>query len=442
MERPPTRYARNGDVNIAYEAFGDGPRDIVIVHGYISHLDLQWDSPLYRHFIERLAAFARVIVFDKRGVGLSDGVDQLPTLEQRMEDVGVVMDAAGSKRAVLLGLSEGGMMCVLFAAAHPERTESLVLFGSMPRSTEAPGYPWASSKEALLESAKLTYEHWGEGLGVEIFTPSFANDPDARAFAARFERSAASPRAAEKLFMMFLDMDVRDLLPSVYVPTLVMHRTGDRVVNVRAARWMAEQIPGARFVEFPGIDHPPWVGDADDVLDEIEEFVTGTRSVQVPDRILATVMFTDIVSSTERAAAMGDRAWRDLLDRHNDVVRKELAAARGREIKTTGDGFLMSFDGPGQAIRTGWAIASDAQQIDCPVRVGVHTGECEKLGDDLGGIGVHIAARVASLADQSEVLVSRTVKDLVAGSGIAFEDRGEHTLKGVPDRWQLYAAVR
>ena len=444
MPTPPTRYARSGDVSIAYQVVGDGPLDVVAVLGFATHLELQWDMPPLARFFERIGSFARLILFDKRGTGLSDPVAEVPTLEQRIDDVRAVMDAAGSERAALFGLSEGGPMSVLYAATHPERVSALVLCGAMGRTTWAPDYPWATPAEALRESAaQFIAPYWGQDARgmVEIFAPSLAGDVAAVAWTARMERSAASPAMVQQIFEMFLDIDVRHVLPSIHVPTLVLHRRGDRVVNRRAGRELARQIPGARYVELPGIDHQPWSGDAEDVLGEVEEFLTGVRTIPEPDRVLATVMFTDIVGSTQRAAELGDSRWRDLLDGYQAAVRRELARHRGREVKSLGDGSLATFDGPARAIRCGQAIVAAVAAAGLEVRIGLHTGEVEVIGDDVGGIAVHIAARVGALAAGGEVLVSSTVKDLVAGSGIAFAARGSHALKGIPDEWRLFAVT-
>jgi class 3 adenylate cyclase len=401
---------------------------------------LGWESPPYAHFLERLASFARLIVFDKRGTGLSDPVEEVPTLEQRMEDVRAVMDAADSEGAALLGISEGVPMSILHAATYPDRTSALCLYGGMARSTWAEDYPWAAPADAIQEASdEYIAPFWGDGSTVEIFAPSLADDPEARAYAARFQRYAATPSMVLKIFKMFLDIDVRALLPAIHLPTLVIHRRGDRVVNVRAGRWLAEQIDGARFVELSGIDHLPWAGDADHVLDEVQEFLTGVRVGAEPDRVLATVMFTDIVGSTQRAAELGDKGWRALLESHQTAVRRELARFRGREVKTLGDGLLATFDGPARGIRCGLAIAEAVKALGLDVRVGLHTGEVEVMQDDLGGIAVHIAARIGAEATPGNVFVSSTVKDLVAGSGIRFADRGEVELKGIPDRWRLFA---
>jgi len=443
MDTPETRYARSGDASIAYQVVGDGPIDLVLVLGFATHLELQWEMPPFARFFERISSFSRLILFDKRGTGLSDPVAEAPTLEQRIDDVRAVMEAAGSERAAFFGISEGGPMSVLFAAAHPDRVTALVLHGAMGRTTEAPDYPWASPAEALRESAaEFLAPYWGresEGI-IELFAPSLAGDPNAVALTARMERSAASPGMVQKIFEMFLDIDVRAVLPTIHVPTLVIHRRGDRVVNRRAGEELAAQIPGARYVELPGIDHLPWAGDAEAVLGEVEEFLTGARSVPEPDRVLATVMFTDIVGSTQRATELGDARWRELLGAHQASVGRELARFRGREVKTLGDGFLATFDGPARAIRCGHAIAEAARGSGLDVRVGLHCGELELMGDDVGGIAVHIASRIGALAGGGEVLVSGTVKDLVAGSGIPFADRGTEQLKGVPDEWRLFAA--
>ena len=441
MRPPPTRDAKSGDASIAYQVVGEGPIDVVVVLGFATHVELQWESPPFARFFERISAFSRLILFDKRGTGLSDPVTEAPTLEQRVDDVRAVMDAAGSERAALFGISEGGPMSVLFAATHPDRATALILHGAMGRTTAAPDYPWASPEEALRESSsEFIAPYWGqqaEGM-VELFTPSFVDDPQAVDFFARMQRSAASPAMVQQLFEMFLDVDVRAILPTVQVPTLVLHRRGDRVVNRRAGEELAAQIPGARYVELSGIDHPPWAGDSEAVHGEIEEFLTGARSAPDPDRVLATVMFTDIVGSTTRAAALGDARWRELLTAYEAAVRRELARFRGREVKMLGDGCLATFDGPARAIECARAIGEAAGAIGLEVRSGIHSGEIELMDNDVGGIAVHIAARVGALASAGEVLVSGTVKDLVAGSGIRFGDRGVQRLKGLPDEWRVF----
>jgi pimeloyl-ACP methyl ester carboxylesterase len=442
---PRTRYAESGDASIAYQVVGDGPIDLVLALGYATHLDLQWESPLFARFFDRISSFSRLILFDKRGTGLSDPVNEVPTLEQRVDDVRAVMDAAGCERAAMFGVSEGGPMCALFAATHPDRVTALVLHGAMGRTTEAPDYPWESPAEALRESVdELIAPHWGQPSDamLELFAPSLAGDPQAAEFTARMERASASPAMVRKIFEMFLDIDVRAILPTIHVPTLVLHRHSDRVVNRRAGQEVAAQIPGARYVELPGIDHLPWAGDADSVLGEIEEFLTGARSAPEHDRVLATVMFTDICGSTERATELGDARWRELLETHQDAMRREVTRFRGREVKSLGDGSLATFDGPARAIRCGHAIVQAARTSGLEVRIGLHSGEVELMGEDVGGIAVHIAARVGALAGAGDVLVSSTVKDLVAGSEIPFEDRGAHRLKGISDEWRLFAAGR
>jgi class 3 adenylate cyclase len=439
--RPETRYATSGAVHIAYQVFGDGEIDLVLVGGYATHLELFWDHPPAARFLERLGSFARVVNFDRRGAGVSDRVVAAPTLEERMDDVRAVMDAAGVERAALLGISEGVSMCLLFAATYPQRVQALVSWGGVPRSTATDDYPWANPVDALLESGtELIAPHWGEGATIDVIAPSQSDNPEARAFFGRLERHAVSPGMLASLFQMFLDIDVRHVVPTVHVPVLVLHRRQDRLVHVGNGRWLAEHLPNAKLVEVEGQDHNPWYERPDEILDEIQEFLTGARPAAEPTRTLATVVFTDVVDSTGTAAQLGDRRWRETLEAHQAAVRQELARFGGREVKSIGDGFLATFDGPARAIRCAQAIVASAQEAGIQVRAGVHTGECEVFDGDIGGIAVHIASRVSGLADAGEVLVSRTVTDLVAGSGLAFADRGEHELTGVPDRWRVYAA--
>ncbi len=440
---PEIRYAKSGEISVAYEVVGDGPIDLVIAPGFVSHLEISWENPRIQRFAERLAKFARVITFDKRGTGMSDPVEDVPTLEDRMDDIRAVMDAAGSERAVLVGISEGATMCILFAAAHPERTAALVLYGGMARSMWAPDYPWLATEAALTEAlAEFTVPGWGTGDNLDTFAPSLADDPAMRQWWARLERFAASPSMMAKVFQMFLETDVRDALLLVHVPTLVLHRKGDRVVNVGAGRFFAEQIEGAKFVEFESRDHAGWAGDVDTLIGEVEEFLTGARTAADTDldRVLATVMFVDLVGSTAKAAELGDQRWRDLLDRDCVVVRRGLERFRGREIKAIGDGFLCVFDGPARAIRAAQSIASGSRSWASRSAPASTPGSAKLIGDDVGGIAVHIGARVVSIADPGAVLVSSTVKDLVAGSGIEFADRGAHALKGVPGEWRLSSA--
>jgi class 3 adenylate cyclase len=435
------RYADSEGVQIAYEVFGAGPRDVVFVHGWVTNLELLWEHPRVARSLERLGSFCRVINFDKRGTGLSDRVpvDQLPTLEQRMDDVRAVMDAAACERAVLFGHSEGGPMCALFAAAYPQRTEGLIVYGSFAVRRWQRDYPWAPTPEERERHIRRVREGWGGIVHLPDLAPGMMGDEEFRDWWARYLRSSASPAAAAALTSMNSDVDVRSVLPTIAVPTLIIHRTGDRRADVGGARWMAGQIPGARYVELPGDDHLIWA-DPDPIFDLVEEFVTGVPPAEVPDRVLVTVLFTDIVGSTETAAAVGDDAWRRMLDRHDETVRRYLRRYQGREIKSTGDGFLAIFDGPARAVRCAQAIADAAVALGLQIRAGVHTGEVEKRGEDIGGVAVHVGARIAAAAGAGEVLASRTVKDLVAGSGIAFTSRGTHELKGVPGQWELYAA--
>jgi class 3 adenylate cyclase len=448
MQPPKTQYARNGDVNIAYQVVGDGPIDLAVVPGFISHVDLWWTIPETTAFIRRLATFSRLILFDKRGTGLSDPVAGMSSLEERMEDLHAVLDAAESDRCALLGVSEGGPMSVLCAATYPDRVSALALYGTYP-TANPDRYPPelvgpAEIEETERKFAELTAivdEHWGEGRAIEWFAPNLAGSPTMRRTWGLFERAAASPGMVTALLRSYREIDVTDVLPTLRVPTLVLHRTDDPAVAVGAGRLLAERIPGASLVELAGNDHIPWLGDADALLDEIEEFLTGSRHAPEPERALATVLFTDIAGSTARAAELGDRRWRQVLERHQAVVRDQLATYGGREVKTMGDGFLATFDGPARAIRCACAVAERSSLEGVEIRAGVHTGECELIGDDVGGMAVHIGARVAARAAPGEVLVSSTVKDLVVGSGIEFADRGKHQLKGVPGDWQLLAVA-
>jgi class 3 adenylate cyclase len=433
----PVRYAKSGDVHIAYRVFGEGGRDIVLIPGTISHVELLWEVPVYAYLVKRLSDFARVIVFDKAGQGLSDRAAEL-TLDQRISDVGAVMDAAGSERASLYGWSEGGQMSMMFAATHPERTSSLILYGTYASLRHE---PWLSESEfgRFLRSME---KHWGEGALPRLYAPTVADDPAMLQGFARIERAAASPGSMLALFRANYDTDVRHILSAINVPTLILHRAGDRVVRVPAGRYLAGHIPGAQYRELPGIDHHVLDRETMDLLaDEIQEFVTGERHRPDPDRVLATVMFTDIVGSTERAARVGDQRWRELLGDFRGVMRRELHAFRGREVDNAGDGMLATFDGPARAIRCACSARDKLRQLGLDVRIGLHAGECELIDGGVGGIAVHIGARVASAAQPAEVLVSGTVKDLVAGSGIQFEDRGAHSLKGVPGEWRLFAVV-
>jgi class 3 adenylate cyclase len=438
---PDTRYAKSGDVHVAYQVMGSGPLDVVLAPVFISHLEMQLEEPHTARFFERLSSFCRLIRFDKRGTGLSDRVAAMPTLEERMDDVRAVMDAVGSDRATLLGFSEGGPMSILFAATYPHRAAGLVLYGAMACQRWAPDNPWGRTDEQLAARSIPFEEYWGQGRSVELYAPSLSHNEEYRRYIGKLERTAASPGAALALLRMNHEIDVRHILPTISVPTLVLHRMTDRAVNVEHGRYLGQHIPGAKYVEQAEGDHNPWTGDTDALCGEIQAFLTGARSDPEPDRVLATVLFTDIVDSTKRAAAVGDRAWRELIGHHHFLVRQQLERHRGREIKTTGDGFLAAFDGPARAVRCGRAIADAIKSLNMQIRAGVHTGECEIIGDDLGGIAVHIGARVAALAGPDEVMVTNTVKDLVAGSGLRFETRGHRTLKGVPGEWNVFVAV-
>jgi pimeloyl-ACP methyl ester carboxylesterase len=439
MEPPTTCYARSDDLSIAYQVVGQGAIDLVFVMGWVSHLDYFWQEPSFARFLQRLASFSRLILFDKRGTGLSDRVqlDELPTLEQRMDDVRAVMDAVGSERAALMGISEGGPMCLLFAATYPERTAALIMIGAYARRIWAEDYPFGDKQyDEFVEDVR---ENWGGPVGLEARAPTLLHDERFRTWWATYLRMSASPGAAYALTRMTGEIDVRQALPTISSPTLIVHRLGDRSLPVEGARYMADRIQGAKLVELTGDDHLPFVGDQEEVLDEVEEFLTGVRGRPEPNRVLATVLFTDIVGSTEIAARVGDRRWRDLLDTHNEAVRHQVDRWGGREVEPRGDGVFASFDGPARAIRCACAIRDNIRTRGLEIRAGLHTGECELVGEKLEGIAVHTGARVAALAGPGEVLVSRTVKDLVAGSGIVFEERGVHSLKGVPGEWQLFA---
>ena len=438
-----TRYAKSGDVSIAYQVVGGGPRDLVFVPGWVSHIEYLWEEPSVAAFLHRLASFSRLILFDKRGTGLSDRVpnEQLPTLEQRMDDVRVVMDAAGSERAALFGLSEGGPMCLLFAATYPERTTAVILVAAYARRLSAPDYPCGTPPEQYEAFVSENARDWGGPVGLAARAPSQVDNPAFSRWWATYLRMSASPGAAEALTRMNGPIDVRHVLPAVRVPALVLHRTGDLAIGCENGRYLAEHIDGARYVELPGDDHLPWVGDQDSLVDEMEEFLTGVRRGPEPDRVLATVLFTDLVGSTELAAELGDRRWRDLLEAHRVVVRRELERFRGHEVDTIGDGFLATFDGPARAIRCATAIRDGVTALGLQIRAGLHTGECELHDGNVAGIAVHTGARVAALAGPGEVLVSSTVRDLVAGSGIEFEDRGAHELKGLPAAVTIYAVA-
>ncbi|MGB7588813.1 MAG: adenylate/guanylate cyclase domain-containing protein [Solirubrobacterales bacterium] len=442
MQPPTTQYVERDGISIAYQVVGDGPVDMLVAPGFISHLDLQWTHPRYTRFLARLASFTRLIMYDKPGTGLSDPIPHLPTLEERGADIEAVLDAAGSERAVLFGISEGGPSSVVLAATRPKRITSLILYGTF---AVFPGLaPEAYSPEVVQRYEEQNYElretleHWGDGARLAtIFAPS-AGELEQRTYGI-FARAAASPRMAQALIETVELIDVRDVLPSVHMPTLVLHVDSDRAVPVEAGKLLADGIPGARFASYPGINHAVWIGDFDAIVDEIERFVTGAVHHANPDRVLATVLFTDIVASTTRAAELGDRAWREVLERHDALIGRVVSEHSGRVVKHIGDGALSAFDGPATAIRCAEALRDGVAGLDIELRGGIHTGECEAIGEDLGGLAIHIGARVSALAGPGEIVVSSTVKELVVGSDMQFSDRGERELKGVPGSWHLYA---
>ncbi len=432
------QYAISADAHIAYMVAGTGPSDIVWSSPGISNVEF-WDLQFFRHFVDRISSFSRFITYDQRGAGLSDPMplQALPTLDQRLDDLRAVLDAAGSERAVIVGQGHGGPSCMVFAATYPDRVSSLILYDTYARWLRDVDYPVGMPADATARYRDLVSERWGTGASIEAFVPSLADDAEARRLWARGERLGASMSAIDALMAMWTETDVRDVLASIRVPTLVMHRVGDVQFRVGHGRYLATHIPEAKYVELSGSDHF-WVGeDLDRMSRMIEEFVTGRPSVVPPDRVLATVLITDIVDSTARAAAMGDRAWRAMLDRHDDVVGRQLDRYRGTAVKQTGDGVAATFDGPARAVTCACAIRDVLRPLGLEVRIGLHTGEIERRGDDISGLGVHIAARVAQMAAPGEVLVSSTVKDLVVGSGITFADRGVYTLKGIPEAWRL-----
>jgi class 3 adenylate cyclase len=431
------RFARSGDVHVAFRIVGEGPVDLVYAQGAYTHLEIEWELPAFRRYCERLAEFTRLILFDKRGMGMSDRVPGATTLEERMDDVRAVMDAVGSERAAVMGESEGGPLAMLFAAAHPERTAALILQGAEVRERTDEEWPWGESTEEEFEVAMATLPlRWGKGLGMDVIAPSVADQEWARAWLGRVQVHSNTPGGSEAFMRMAFDIDVRDVAPAIGVPTLIVHTTGDKVCHVENARFLARTIPGARYVELPGEDHLPWFT-PNDTLAEIREFLTGQREAAATDRVLATVMFTDLVGSTARATELGDRRWRELLEQHHAAVRHELGRFSGRELDTAGDGFFATFDGPARAIRCAQSIVEAVRPLGLEVRAGLHTGEVELLEGKVAGIAVNIGARIAARAAAGEVLVSGTVMDLVAGSGIAFVDRGVTELKGVPGEWRL-----
>lgn len=441
VQVPEIRYATSGDVHLAYQVLGDQPRDLLLAAGWLSHLETFWEEPGLVHVADRIASFSRCIWFDKRGIGMSDRASGgTQPLEERIDDVRAVLDAAGSTRATFVAIHEAGPMAMLYAATHPERIDALVLYGTWPKGTRSDDYPWAPPPTYHQQVAVAIKERWGTGMSVDAMSPSRSDDEQLREWFAKYERVGASPGTALEAAAVSAHTDVRDVLESISVPTLIVHRVGDRVADIGGARYMAERIPNATLVELEGNDH--WAGtNPDQVLDVIEEFVTGARPLHQPSRVLATVLFTDLVQSTEQVVQLGDTEWRAILDRHDQVVTREIDRYRGVRVKHTGDGVLATFDGPARAIGCASAIRDAMQKLGVEVRAGLHTGEVELRGCDIAGIAVHMAARVMARAHPNEVLVSRTVTDLVAGSMIRFEARGEHELKGIPGRWQLYAVT-
>ncbi len=436
MDLPATHYAKSGDVCVAYQIFGGGPIDLVFVPGWISHLDIWWDSPVTAGWLQRFGRFARVIMFDKRGTGLSDRDCGLPTMDQRMDDIRAVMDAAGSKRAAVLGVSEGGALAALFAAAHPDRCQALILHGAFATFTS-----WFPTQDDLDAFLVYVREKWGSGDNMARFSPSRKEDQAYRMWWARRERAAASPSTALALIKMNSEIDISGILSAVRVPTLVIHRTDDAVVDTDGGRQLANLIPHAQFFETPGSDHTPWTGDdVDAIAERIEEFLTGSKPAVSIDRVLATVLFTDIVGSTKQAESLGDRRWKALLSAHDDIVRRELIRFRGNEVKSLGDGFLATFDGPARAAHGALSVIEAVRSLGIEIRAGIHTGEVELQETDVRGVAVHIAARIVGQAAAGECLVSRTVKDLVAGADLKFTERGQQQLKGLTEPVDLFGA--
>ena len=440
---PETRYARQSGLHLAYQVLGEGPPDLLLLDQWFSHMEAQWDVPPVAEFRERLASFGRLIMYDKRGSGLSDPIptSDLPTIEEWMDDVPIVLDAAGSDRAVVIANLGGGLMAATYAAAHPERVASLVLVDCFARFTRAPDYPLGAPPEEVARTLEEADEAMGRGLMLDLFAPSLAGDERLRRLWSRYERQAASPGMTIATVRLLYESDVRSVLPAIRVPTLVIHRAAGLGFPAAYGRYLADQIPGATYVELDGTDNLIWAGDQDAILDEIQDFVTGTRPAPTPHRSLATVLFTDIVGSTRLAAELGDRAWRRLLGQHFEIIRRSLDRFDGREVKSVGDGILATFDGPARAVRCEAAIREGVAELGIEVRAGLHTGEIELEPGDIAGLAVHIAARISAMAAAREILVSSTVKDLVVGSAIEFDDRGSHELKGVPGEWRVFAVT-
>jgi class 3 adenylate cyclase len=436
LATPTTHYANSEGVHVAYQEFGAGPVNLVFVPGFVSHIDNYWTHPDFARWLDRLGSFARVVMFDKRGTGLSDRVGDLPAMDERMDDVRAVMDAVGMERTAVFGISEGGSLATLFAAHHPDRCDALIVYGGFAQFTS-----WIPTDEALEQFYEYIDTAWGTGQSLPLFAPSFEGDAALQHWWAKFERLGADPGAAMDLMRMNSQIDISDVLSSIHVPTLIIHRVDDTTIAFAGGVRLADGIPNARLVELVGKDHLVFVGDSSfQIVDEIEQFLTGTRTEPLADRVLATILFTDIADSTSLASTMGDERWRTLMHAHDTLVSEQLDRYRGNVIKSTGDGVLATFDAPARAIRCALSIADGVRSLGLEIRAGLHTGEVHLVNGDIQGISVHIASRVADIAQAHEVLVSRTVKDLTAGSGITLEPYGTHSLKGVPDEWQLFKA--
>jgi pimeloyl-ACP methyl ester carboxylesterase/class 3 adenylate cyclase len=438
MTPPETRFAQSGDASIAYQVLGQGPPDLVMVPGFVSHVEYAWEDPSYARFLQQLASFSRLIMFDKRGTGLSDRITGIPTLEQRMDDVRAVMDAAGSQKAALFGVSEGGSMSVLFAATYPERTSALVLYGTIAKGWLVDDASGALTREQDEASDDRWRKGWGGPINIEYLAPSMAHDERFRQWWAKFLRFSAGPTTVINLLRMYAQIDISAILPSIHIPALILHRTADLAIEVEQGRYLAGHIPGAKMVELAGEDHFWWIGDSEAIVNEIAEFLTGERPSTENNRVLATVVFTDIVDSTGRAAEMSDRPWQDLLNGHHAMLSREIDRFRGRLVKSTGDGCLATFDGPGRAIRCAQSIRDASRNLGLEIRAGLHTGEIELMEQDIGGLAVHFTARVLGKAQANEIWLSHTVKDLVIGSGIEFDECGLFALKGFPGEWNLF----
>ncbi len=442
MIPPETKFALSGDASIAYQVLGQGPIDLVMVPGFVSHVEYAWEDPAYARFLQQLASFSRLILFDKRGTGLSDRITGIPTLEQRMDDMRAVMDAVGSTRAALFGVSEGGSMSILFAATYPERSSALVLYGTIAKGRLVDDLSGAMTHEQDQERDNVWRNGWGGPINIEYMAPSVAHDERFRRWWAKFLRLSAGPTTVINLLRLYSQIDVSAILPTIHIPTLVLHRTNDLAIEIEQGRYLAEHIPGAKLVELAGEDHAWWVGDTESIANEIGEFLTGKRLTVEPNRVLATVLFTDIVDSTKRVAEIGDHRWRDLIGDHHATLSVEIDRFRGRFVESTGDGCLATFDGPGRAIRCALALSDESRRMGLEIRAGLHTGEIELMEERIGGLAVHISARVLAQAQANEVWVSRTVKDLVVGSGFEFSDRGDFRLKGIPGEWRLFTVQR